>query len=161
MKADVLVDVIIRPTLSYLELGSRNAEQLILDTAKQESACGHYLRQIGYDITSSGGAFGIYQCELKTYYDILDNYLKYRPELATKVHNLKIHSISDAENLMYNLPYATAICRIHYLRVKEKLPDSRDVTERARYWKKYYNTPKGKGIEQEFIDNYKRYLIDE
>ena len=59
------------------------------------------------------------------------------------------------DEILYNLRYATAMARIHYLRVKESLPNTNDVAGLAKYWKLYYNTPLGRGTEEEFIKNYK------
>ncbi len=60
-------------------------------------------------------------------------------------------------NLYAILPYATAMCRIHYLRVKEPLPDIHPVTM-GSYWKKYYNTELGKGTVEEFVENWNKYI---
>ncbi len=45
-----------------------------------------------------------------------------------------IHSI-------WNLAYATAMCRVHYLRVPRPLPDAGAVRAMGEYWKRHYNTP--------------------
>ena len=50
------------------------------------------------------------------------------------------------------------MCRVHYYRVSEALPEENDIEGMARYWKKYYNTPLGAGTEEEFIHNYKEYM---
>jgi hypothetical protein len=36
--------------------------------------------------------------------------------------------------------------------------DATDVFKLAEYWKKYYNTPKGKGTVQQFIQSYNKYV---
>ena len=58
------------------------------------------------------------------------------------------------DQLKGNLYYAVAMCRIHYYRVSEALPN--DLEGMARYWKKYYNTELGKGTVEEFIHNYEQ-----
>lgn len=60
--------------------------------------------------------------------------------------------------MVYNLRFAAAMCRAHYSRVKEPLPDANDLFELGRYWKKYYNTEKGAGTVDEFVSNYLRYI---
>lgn len=157
LEPKVLLNVIIKPTLTYIDLGGMDAETIVFNIAKQESSCGKYIRQLGYGDGSLEGAFGIYQCELKTYYDIYDSYLSYHHDLIEKVDSLKIKSLTDAENLMYNLPYATAICRVHLYRFKEKLPKYDDIEGQAKFWKKYYNTELGKGEEPDFIFNASRF----
>lgn len=140
---------VIEPTLKDFGLYSTDAVALLLGTAAQESALGTYVKQI------NGPAEGIFQMEPNTELDIWDNYLNYRPELAQQI--LSIMG-GDTESLVLNLGYQTIMARIHYLRVPEALPDSKDVAAMAQYWKRYYNTPKGKGTEAEFIENYYRYV---
>ena len=53
-----------------------------------------------------------------------------------------------------DLALATIMCRLYYSRIKEPLPRAGDLPAMAAYYKRYYNTPKGKATEQQFIDNY-------
>ena len=149
MNIKQLRNELIRPILDYLELYSKKAEDLLLGTACQESHAGEYIRQLG--CKGEVGAFGIYQMELATHNDIWDNYLKYKDDLALKVSKLKCPTMTDAQNLEYNLAYATAMCRIHYYRVKEAIPEG--TYGQAQYWKKYYNTELGKGTVEEYLQN--------
>ena len=48
--------------------------------------------------------------------------------------------------------YACAMCRIHYQRVREPLPDADDLEGQAAYWKAHYNTPLGAGTVEHFIE---------
>jgi len=142
---------VIQPTLRGLGMYSRSAENLLIGTAVQESGL-TYLRQLG-----GGPAHGIYQIEPNTHQDIWENYLNHRPEMGKKViyfASLGSYHNSRNQELIFNLAYATAICRIHYRRVKAPLPDADDVAGLARYWKRYYNTHLGHGTEQQFMDNY-------
>lgn len=140
---------IIEPTLKDFNLYSPEAVNLLLGTAAQESHMGTYIHQI------NGPAQGIFQMEPNTELDIWDNYLHYRPELAQQIVALMG---GDTEGLIVNLAYQTIMARLHYLRVPEPLPDHRDVPAMAQYWKRYYNTPKGRGTEAEFIENYQRFI---
>lgn len=152
MKSEHLRQLVIIPTLKYLGLYSFEAEELLLGTACAESLCGTYLRQEtnkGY-----GPAIGIYQMEMNTCNDIYNNFLKYNKTLKDKVDSLLIPSLSKEENLTCNLAYATAMCRIHYYRVKESIPKS--LMKQAEYWKKYYNTDKGAGTVAGYIDKYNK-----
>lgn len=153
---DQLRALIIRPTLQYLNLWSEAAENLLMGTAAQESQLGTYIHQLG-----NGPALGIYQMEPNTYDDIYINYLSFKYELGTKVGNLLVglpFHRNDSEEVVGNLYYATAMCRIHYLRIPHPLPDADDLPGLAAYYKKYYNTPLGAATEQQFIDNYKKYV---
>lgn len=141
---------VIVPTLAKLGLYSDSAVNLLMGTCAQESQLGTYLKQI------NGPALGIFQTEPATHDDIWDNYLKYKPDLAAKV--LEINA-RETNSLITDLSYAAAIARIHYLRAPALLPKPDDIEGLARYWKRYYNTNKGKGTVEEFINNYKRYVI--
>jgi hypothetical protein len=125
---------VILPTLSHIDLYSKEAVVLLLGTAMIESRL-EYLHQI------KGPALGVYQMEPATHDDIRMNYLKYRPELAAKVRGLTVNM--QAGDMITNLAYATAMCRVHYYRVKAPLP-SLDALEMADYHKEYYNTVQGK-----------------
>lgn len=141
---------LIRPVLDKIGLWSKSAEDLLVGTACQESACGTYIRQLNCRGTT--GAFGIFQMELNTHNDIWQNFLKYKPSLAEKIKALRIPSMTDAENLEYNLAYAVAMCRIHYYRVPSSIPDG--IYAQAQYWKDFYNTKLGKGSTEEYISNW-------
>lgn len=108
-----------------------------------------------------GPAVSYYQMEPATHNDIWDNYLKYRGELAAKA--IAFLSSPDADKvveLKINDNYATAMARIHYMRVAEKLPAAGDVAGQANYWKQYYNTPLGKGKPSEYIEKWNHYLAE-
>lgn len=155
IKSDQLLINVIIPTLKYLDLYSESAANLLLGTAAQESHMGTYLKQV------NGPALGIYQIEPATHEDVLKNFLYYRPELYKKVGALC--SAADfygdrRQDLICNLRYATAIARCIYARFQEKLPEADDVEGLAKYWKRYYNTEKGKGTVEEFKVNYEKFV---
>jgi len=143
---------IVRPVLEYLDLYSEAAENLLIGTALTESQL-KYLQQL-----NGGPAMGLYQCEPATHDDIWDNFLVFRETLASKVRNLASQRfLTHPHNeLQGNLFYATAVCRTHYFRVKEALPDADDLIGLAGYWKKYYNTEHGKGTVDQFYMSYRR-----
>lgn len=140
---------IIRPALKRLGAYDRDAEELILATIIHESLAGAYLKQI------KGPALGYCQMEPATHNDIWKNFLsradkrKYRETFSGKV---------EASRLATDTFYAVQMCRLHYLRVAEKLPKRDDIESIARYWKKYFNTHKGKGRVEDFIRHYKEYV---
>lgn len=167
MNAKQLLELVIRPTLIELGLHSVAAERLVLGTIYQESG-GEYIQQLG-----GGPALGLIQMEPQTHNDIWRNFLAYHPKLKFKVadllsHKARIESFSSTSNgrpivppaaeLIGNLKYAVAMCRIHYLRVPQALPHPDGLQGFADYWKKYYNTPEGKGSVVEFVNNYPRGL---
>ena len=142
---------LIASVLKELNLHSDNAVNLLIGTAAQESHLGRYRKQLG-----GGPALGIFQMEPATFDDIVKNYLRYKPELAARIERVARISRFKAEDLENTSLLATCMARVHYLRVREAIPS--DLEGWARYWKRYYNTPLGKGTEEEFIANYKRFV---
>ncbi len=92
--------------------------------------------------------------EPATEIDIWDNYISYR-------HDLKLHlrdfccTRPSKRRLEADLTYQILMARIHYLRVEDSIPKVDDLEGQARYWKQFYNTPKGKGTVEEYMKNYK------
>lgn len=146
-----LLKYVIRPTLKELDLWSIEAEQLVLGTACQESACGEYLKQLG-----GGPALGIYQMEPATHDDLIKNFLQYKPPLRDKVWSYVRKQPPISNEMIGNLYYATAMCRIHYLRVPASIPTG--LRPQAAYWKKYYNTELGAGTIDEYMKSWERFV---
>lgn len=151
MNVKQLSEHIVKPVLMALGMFSGEAFLLLLGTAAQESGGFNFIRQLG-----NGPALGLWQMEPATHDDIVENYLRYRPELESKVLELAGVTEFNSRYLLINLAYACAFARLHYRRVKGAIPLSLD--GQARYWKDHYNTHQGKGHPQEFIDNYQRYV---
>lgn len=155
-----LRELVIRPALEAIGLHSPAAEELVLGTACQESACGRFLIQ-----NARGGGYGpakgIFQMEPRTHDDIWENYILHNATLAENVTRLSVTGehfpYADSEELTYNLRYAAAMCRIHYRRVRAALPTVGNVVAQADYWKQYYNTPLGAGTVKEYLDNWRKY----
>jgi len=155
MDATQLRELIVRPSLEEVGLHSDAAEDLVMGTAAQESHL-MYVKQLG-----GGPALSLFQIEPATHQDYWDNYLQFQGELSQKI----IDAIAfdglrpDNERLVWDLKYGALMCRVHYRRVAEALPQSGDVAGYAAYWKKYYNTVHGAGTEEEFVQNYE--LVEE
>jgi len=154
---------IIINTLQPLGLHDKNSEALIMGICATETDFGKYRRQKGFAKKSlRQGGLGIYQIEAATMDDILYNYLLPRKHnLYTPVLNLCTSNMCNEENLISNDIFATAICRCFFLRFKESIPDANDVEDLARYWKRYYNTEKGKGTTEDFVTKYHKYVLEE
>lgn len=138
--------------LNELSLGGAQAESLVYHTGLVESKY-QYLMQV------KGPAIGFFQCETPTAIDICLHYLKYRTELMKKVSEVTMVDLryfmdprpEEWRKLMqYNIALQIAMCRLHYRRVPQALPNNID--EQATYWKKHYNTYKGKGTHQHFLE---------
>lgn len=142
---------LIRETLTKIKLYSEEAEALLLGTAAQESLFGTFLYQV------NGPALGVFQMEPSTEIDIWERFLSNRVSLRRRLEDAT-GARMPGNCLLFNLGYQIAMARIHYLRIREPLPEAGDLPGQARYWKKYYNTPKGKGREKEYIKNFTRYV---
>lgn len=138
---------IVRPVLHALRLWSPAAECLVMGTAMHESHL-QYLKQLG-----QGPALGVFQMEPATYTDIWNNFLAYQAELARLVSQFSI-SNPDAQEMEGNLYFATAMCRVHYRRVKDVLPPHHQARALAEYWKKHYNTVLGKGTVEQALPHF-------
>ena len=140
-----LREQIVRPALKHIGLWSHVAENLVMGTGYQESRYQH-LVQLG-----NGPAKGLWQMEPRTHDDIWSNFLKYRKSLRDSVTELTVQPW--ANEMVWNLQYAAAMCRVHYFRVPKALPEDTP-TGLAHYWKDHYNTYLGKGTVEEFVKNY-------
>jgi len=164
MDAKQLRELIIRPTLKYLDPEipySIEAEDLLLATACAESQCGHYIKQ-----TDGGPAEGIWQMEPATEEDNWTNFINHR----SKLKNLTSNLTSDYfySDLISSPPYACAQARIKFYRDPASLPNKYEyftkpkgyegyMNHMARYWKRVYNTELGKGTVDGFIDKVEKY----
>lgn len=132
--------------------------RLLLGTAAVESNLTHR-RQLG-----SGPARGLWQMEpgMTGAADIFENYLRFRPDRYRKLvqiwlelSNVPFFSPS-VEELAYHLEryddIACALARLKFLRVPEAIPEGVDA--QSRYWKKHYNTIKGKGEPEDYVKSW-------
>lgn len=156
-----LRELVIRPVLQYLDMHSEAAVNLLMGTAAQESRMGRYFMQVdsfGYPV---GPALGIFQMEPATHDDIWKTYLNRveKQTIAAKIVPFMMRNL--AEEMIWNLKYATAMARIKYWRDSEPLPDKDDIGSLAATWKRIYNSPQGKGTEAEFVQNYHEYVLED
>jgi hypothetical protein len=154
---------VLLPTLRFLAESNLlpytlAADNLVLGTALTESA-GKYIRQIG-----GGPALGLTQMEPATHDDIWRNWLLHpaRKPLADRVRQLETAAyITDGPHEMIgNLYYAFAMCRIHYRRLPAALPPEGDARALATYWKRYYNTSLGAGTIEKALPYFETAVRD-
>ena len=151
------IKTIINEVLDKIDLNSEQALELIYNTGLVESKY-VYLKQI------KGPARGFLQCEPWVAVDICENYLKYRKELMKKVALACLldwsYFLEPKEDewryiLTTNVAAQIAMARLHYRRVPKPLP--RTIEEQAVYWKSFYNTSKGRGTTEKFLEIVKKY----
>lgn len=149
MDARQLRELIVKPALEEVGLHSDAAEDLVMGTAAQESHL-MYVKQLG-----GGPALSLFQIEPATYNDYWENYLAYQADLVTEIRAAcGFEGTPEPTRLVWDLKFASIMCRVHYRRISSPLPMHGDLPGYAAYWKKYYNTIHGAGTEEEFIENY-------
>ena len=154
-------EYLIRKPFKEIGLYSHEAEKLCLGTAATESHLGKYLSQLG-----GGPARGPFQCEYQSYLDLFQHALQKDkfPHLnmymnrALKACNYHENKMPPFDELATNLKFAALICRLDYYREPEPLPKLNDLEGMASYWKRYYNSRKGKGTIDQFMHDYKYYV---
>lgn len=159
-------DAIITPVLHDLACEEANgqaespqAKTLLLATAAQETHLGRYLLQVG--TTSENRALGIYGHEPNTINDLYTTYLREgtsarRYTLLRWVEHWKSGRMNRLQAVVGNLFYATALCRLHYWRFSEPIPEN--LPGIFRYYKKYWNSLSGKATWEQFERNYYTYV---
>lgn len=150
--------LVVKPALGVLGLYSEAAENLVLGTALHESHL-IYLKQL-----PNGPALGPFQMEPLTHADIWDNFLIYHDDIARPLRRLATYFSSeraDPGEMVFNLRYAAAMCRVQYYRAKDPLPNARDPLSLAKYWKQFYNTPLGKGTVEQALPHFYRATLTE
>ena len=136
---------IIKWTLEYLDLDSEGARDLIYKTGMAESG---YRALEGY---GNNPAIGFWQVEPFTMIDTIDNYINYRPNLKIKIYGLGYDDVDSEIRLMSNMALQVAFCRLKYRRDKHPLPKAGNIEAQAKYWKRVYNSEKGRGTVEHFI----------
>jgi len=130
---------------------SHEAIELLMLTAAQESHCGAYIKQV------RGPALGIFQMEPATCEDLFMNYLRFQPDTQKAVDHFITEGVDFKMQMMGNIPMQIVFARAQYRRFPERIPsNSKDI---ARYYKKYWNTEKGKATVEEALRNYDKYAF--
>lgn len=155
MNLEQFQEYILNPTLKLIDMDSSAARVLLLGTAMVESNLS-YIRQVGM---KKGGAFGLFQCEQRTYDDVV-KYIKREKLLHEKILSacLLDYLPPDADCLMWNLRLAVCIARVHYFRIPKKLPQWDDAQGLCEYYLKFYNTPLGKSTFDKSIDKFREVI---
>ena len=126
---------------------SDDALALVVRTGMAESG---YRALKGYG--EGNPAIGFFQIEPATMNEMIDNYIKYRSHYKKNLISLGMNFKKDTiMSVMSNIGVQAALCRIHYRRDKHSIPSWDDLEGQAKYWKRVYNTPKGRGTVKHFV----------
>lgn len=132
-----------------INIHHRNNSNLIFETLIAETKAG----QFSYAKAAKNYKnYGIAQMRLDNA-EFLKRYIKNKSkhDYAILMH-LRNNSKSEEWNLMHNVRYSVALCLIHYYqRDKNISKKAHCLEQRAKIWKKHYNTIKGKGTPEKYI----------
>lgn len=134
-----------------MDMYSVEAVELLLGTAIHESDGLKRITQYG-----SGPALSYYQMEPATLHDLYDNYLRYHTEKLKLLDSFKCFGLSQNDNLLMNVAYATAAARLQYYRSPHIIP--KKLEGQAIMWKDVWNTHLGAGTVEQYIDHAKDLL---
>ena len=138
---------IVEYSLYRINCYSDDALALVVRTGMAESG---YRALRGYG--ESNPAIGFWQIEPATMYDMMKNYIQYRSNYKFALQEMGMDfEKNTAMSVLTNLAVQASLCRLHYRRDKDPLPSWDDMEAQGRYWKKVYNTYKGKGTIKHFL----------
>lgn len=163
--AQVLRLDIIRPTLLHLKLWSPSAEELLLGIAAQET----HLGALGRRQRGGGPALGLWQMEGGSLADgqrqeggthrLTWRWVRrHRPSLGFAILDLIEPAQPHPELLVKSDQYACAMARALCLSIPGPLPDPHNVLAQAVWWKRWWNTEKGKGTVEQYLSNYSLFV---
>lgn len=144
---------IVRDALKDIDMYSDDAHAMVMRTGLAETGFRTLFQK-------RGPALGFWQCEPNTAYDIIENYILYRPQLKSKLLSYNIDSSTVIRVLKTDIAAQAILCRLKYRRDSKPIPKWNDVKGQAEYWKRVYNTELGKGTIEHFIDANKGYELN-
>jgi hypothetical protein len=127
----------------------KNANILLTETAIAETEMG-----LTKDNTILDIGVGIMQFDKVGFDDIKERSMKYRERILDCL-KIDIDKV-ELNHLAYNPYLSVLFARLKYKLIPDPIPKT--LEGRAKYWKKYYNSSKGKGTEEHYINAVKRYL---
>jgi hypothetical protein len=138
---------IVRPALQLCDIWSQSAENLIIGTGLVESGFEHIIQTNDH----INGGLGFFQDE-KIDHDDVKKWLKIKQNkvlLNSLLAACWMEMLPDEMALIYNIRYAVLICRIHYLRASEALPNANSAEQMAQYHFRWYN---GNGLGKTIVE---------
>ena len=151
-------ELIVQPTLDEMVelwgpgVNHEGAVNLIMGTYFVESVIDGvtHIKQLG-----NGPALGVFQQEPSTERSIWDDYLAFRPDKASYVRGLMRQHLKPGADLVANLPYQVAMCRLKYWQRSFKWPeDHNNIKALGVIWKKEYNSTFGRGTVKKYVEHY-------
>ena len=133
----------------YPRVNSSSAVELLMLTAANESNLGEYLYQDDGDVDIEPNlAAGAFQIEPKTYLDIVNRVI------LPKHRSFKV---IPHKELITDIKTSIIVARMKYWPFPQPLPNKDDSVGIAHYYKKYYNTSRGKANIRVALQKYYKY----
>lgn len=156
---NILFDLV-KNTIKNFEINLNNEANTILiyETLITETLGGQYPYSYAcYNYKN----YGIAQFRVET-----ANFLKGFIKRVSKhdynlLMSLRVNDKSEKWNLMYNVKYSIALCLIYYFQRDRNIASKAKYLEsRAQLWKTHYNTFKGKGTSENYVERVQKYFKD-
>lgn len=122
---------------------NKNAVSLLIETSQQETKLGSYR-----DSNPTGAGIGLTQFDWIAVKDIKQRTPKRIADKLYDAFGVRLMKVRH-EDLAYSPLLALIFCRLFYRLIPEPIPKT--IKQRAAYWKKYYNTVKGKGQDRKSV----------
>lgn len=122
---------------------NNNAVDLLCETAMAETIGGTL-----EDKTKFAG-MGLTQFDYEPFLDLQSRVSNKNISKIKEILGVDIKTV-QWEDLRFNPMLCLLFTRLHYLPFKEVIPTT--LEGRAKYWKKYYNTIKGKGTVEHYLE---------
>ncbi len=130
------------------------ATEMLVETCAAET-----LLATAKDITPYYAGAGVSQVDEGTFDWLKDKYKSHKMARDIKRQLGVDLSLVSYNELDYSPLIALIFARLRYWTVPEAIPATREA--RAKYWKKYYNTSKGKGSPEEYLERCEASGVDE
>lgn len=127
---------------------------LVVETAIAESDGGRI-------VSNKFGDHGVFQIKVKTSKDLLSWLQGDHKDIYNAIMTLRNEKLSEKDNLEQNIPYACAICITEYWRKagSQYYLHISTLEDRGKMWKSVYNTYKGYGTVEAFINRNNKYHV--
>ena len=141
-----------------INLNHKNNTVLIYETLITETLGGQYPYDYAHDIYKN---YGIAQFRLETAYFLKAFIKRISKHDYNLLMSLRVSDKSEKWNLMYNVKYSIALCLIYYFHRDKHIAEKAKYLEyRAKLWKTHYNTYKGLGEPEYYVERVQKYFKD-
>ena len=139
-----------------INLNHKNNTVLIYETLITETLGGQYPYDYARDNYRN---YGIAQFRLETAYFLRAYIKRISKHDYNLLMSLRVKDKSEKWNLMYNVKYSIAHCLIYYFHRDKHIAEKAKYLEyRAKLWKTHYNTYKGKGTSENYVERVQEYF---